>query len=112
MSRRAVRLAAGAIGILMGMIMIVVRGGDGGVRVRAATFDVMMMRPLRRADRGLVPDDPFAVLAQQAVHVDVTRGDALDPLHERIEDERVVVEITGLDELDLGVPAATTSVWA
>ena len=72
--------------------------------VCADALDVMVMASLRRADCRLVPDDPIAVPAEQAVHVDVAGGDALDPLDERFEDERVVAEITGLDELDPGMP--------
>ena len=40
-------------------------------RVRADALDVMVMAALRRADRRLVPDDPFAVPAQHAVHADI-----------------------------------------
>ena len=71
-------------------------------RVRADAFDVVMMALLRRADGGLVPDDPFAVSAQQAVHVDVPGGNALDPLENCIEDQRLIVgQGRYTDDIDL-----------
>ena len=100
------RVIANARMAMMMMIVAIV------ARVRADALDVMVMAALRRADRRLVPDDPFAVPAQHAVHADIAGGNALDPLDERVQDERVVVQIAGLDELDPGCRAATASVWA
>src|SRR5687768_14368299 len=92
------------VGIVAMMVMIATEIMVMMRRVRADAFDVVMVPLLWRSDRSLVPDDPFAVAAQQAVHVDVPGRNALDPLEERIEDERVVVEIAGLHELDRGMP--------
>ena len=64
---------------------------------------MMMVRDLRRAHRRLVADQPLAVFAEQAVHVDVAGADAFDPLDERVEDQRMVAEVAGLQEQDLGV---------
>src|SRR5919106_2218600 len=72
--------------------------------VGADALDGGLMALLRHADRRLVADDLLAVLAKQAVHVDVAGSDSLNALNERVEHQRMVIEIAGLDELDLGMP--------
>jgi len=58
---------------------------------------------LRGADGGFVTDDLLTVFAKQAVHVDVVFSDTLDPLDKGVDHEGLAVQITSLDELDLGV---------
>ena len=65
-------------------------------------LDVVVVRFLRQADFGLEAQNLLPVLTVQAVH-DVLPGHALfDPVLEGIEHQIVVVQITGLDELQAG----------
>ena len=73
------------------------------VAVGADALDMVVMALLRRANRRLMADDLLTVLTKQAVHVDIAPLDALDTLDERVDHQRLVVEIAGLHELDLRV---------
>ncbi len=85
------------------MVVVVVVRVRVGMGIGADALDVVVVALLRQADRGLVADHARAVLAQEAVHVDVARMDPLDPLDEAVEHQRVVAEVGGLEQLDLGM---------
>ncbi|CAI8419636.1 MAG: Uncharacterised protein [Rhodospirillaceae bacterium] len=84
--------------VIVTVIMVVAVPATGLV----AALDVVVMRFLRQADFGLEAQNLLPVLTVQAVH-DVLPSHALfDPVLEGIEHQIVVVEITGLDELQAG----------
>ncbi len=83
--------------VAVAMIVMVRRG------IGADALDVVVVPFLRRAHGRLEADDLGAILAEQAVHVDVAGLDALDPVDERVEHQRMVAQIVRLQELDLGV---------
>src|SRR3712207_5983699 len=80
--------------IVMAMVVVMV------LAVRADSLDVVMMTLLRRADGGLEADHALAVLAHQAIHVDVAAEDAPDPVDERLDHERVVAQVARLRKGD------------
>src|SRR5687767_8308755 len=81
------------VSVVMGVMVVVGIGADAA--------DMMVVAGLRRADLGLVADHLLAIFAEPAVHAVVADQELLDALDEGVEDQRVVVEIVGLEELDL-----------
>ena len=77
----------------------------GAVRIGADALDVVVVAHLGRAEIALVADDLLAVLAELAVHAVVALGNLGDPREEGVHHQRMVVEIGGLAEGDLGVGA-------
>ena len=67
----------------------------------ADPFDVMVMAFLRESDLGLEAEHLLAVLAHLAVHQVLPVEDFLHAVDEGVDDQRMVVEVAGLDELDL-----------
>ena len=66
---------------------------------------------LLKADFRFEAQHLFAVLAHLAVHVAGAFQDLGDPIGEGFQDQRMVVQVAGLDELDIG-NFATASVWS
>ena len=58
---------------------------------------------LRQTDLGFETENPFAVLAHLAVHQVLAGDDLLDPVGKGVQHRRMVVQVAGLDELDLGM---------
>ena len=69
--------------------------------VRALSFDVVMMALLRQADFCLESNDLDPVLAHIAIHGVVSRENLFHPLGECLNNLWVVVEIAGLDKIDV-----------
>ncbi len=63
---------------------------------------MVMMPLLRRADGIVVPDDARAVFAELAVHRRIAGIAFVNAVEEGVDDPRVIAEIAGLDEGDLG----------
>src|SRR5215469_3258391 len=71
--------------------------------VSVSAADMVVMCLLRGAGVVLVTDDLGAVLAELAVHCRVAADDLADALDERVEQQRVVAQIGGLEESDVGM---------
>ena len=65
--------------------------------------NVVVMRRLRRAGVAFIADNLRAVLAELAVHRRIAMRDFLDPLDKGVQQQRMIAQIAGLDELDLGM---------
>ena len=93
--RAKFRIAAGGVAIAVARAVF-----------QSATdaFDVVVMTFLRQADLVLEAKNLFAILAHLAVHKVLASNDLVDPVLEGREDERMIVEVTGLHELDLRMP--------
>src|SRR6476646_4099348 len=89
----------------MAVIMVIVIVGQGGLQADADPLDMMVMALLRRADLGLEAQNLGAVLAHLAIHGGVARQDLPDALLECVDDQRMIVEIGRLDELDARISA-------
>src|SRR6185437_5981321 len=66
----------------------------------ADAADVVVVALLRRAGVVLVADDLRAVLAELAIHARLAVDDLADAVGEAVEDEIVVAQIRGLQDLD------------
>ena len=90
--------------VVMAMIVVVIMlAMTMRMQARADALDVMMMAHLRQTDFRFEAQHLRAVFAQAAVHISVAAQDLADALGECVDDERVVVEIRRLDELDSGI---------
>src|SRR3546814_4628134 len=69
----------------------------------ADALDVVMMAGLRQSDLVLEAEHLGAVFAHLAVHVVAAVEDLAQAILEDLQHQRVVVEIAGLDETDLGM---------
>ena len=90
--------------VMMPMIMVVRM-----VFVGADPFDVVMTF-LRQADFGLETKNLLAVFAHLAVHIAGAFLSLDHPIDESLQDQRLRIEVRGLDEFDFRVCAATASV--
>ncbi len=71
---------------------------------RPDSLDVMVVALLNQAHLVLEPQHMLAVLTELAVHVVRPLEDFLHAVGEAIQNEGMIVEITRLDEFDIGVP--------
>ena len=62
---------------------------------------MMVMAFLRQADLRLEAQHLGAILAQAAIHLVLAGQDLLDPIGEGIEHQRMILQILGMEELDL-----------
>ena len=72
-------------------------------RARALTLNMMMVTLLRRANLCLKPQHLRAIFAQCTIHQVLTAKDLCHPLGKGRDDLRMVVEISGFDELNVRV---------
>ena len=89
-----------AAGVAM-MMMVVVAVLVPVIASAADAADVIVMADLRRAPVGLVAEHLLAVLAEQAVHQVGAVHRLVQPLDKGVDHQRMVVQIVGLDDLDL-----------
>ena len=80
------------------------------IAIGADALDMMVMAGLRQAHFGLEADDLLPVFAHLAVHVVLAAENLAHPVGEGVEHQRVIVEILRLQELDLRMRAAISSV--
>src|SRR5215467_9244241 len=71
------------------------------IAVGADPLDMMMMALLGEADLRLEAEHLRAIFAERAVHLVLAPHDLLHPVGEGIEDQRMVLQILRLQELDL-----------
>lgn len=74
------------------------------VFVGANPFDMMVVTFLRQADFRLETKNLFAVFAHLAIHVAGPFLNLDHSIDESLQDQRLRIEVRGLDELDLGMP--------
>src|SRR5687767_2215050 len=86
--------------VIMIMVTVIMR-----MKAGADALDMVMVAHLRQAHFLLEAQHLRAIFAQAAVHVGVTCENLANALGEGLDDERVVVEIGGLDELNSGKKA-------
>jgi len=89
--------------VIVAVVMVVM------MPVGADALDMMVMSLLRCTDGPLMTDDLLAITAKETVHIHVVSLNAFDPLDERLDHQGLVVEIAGLDELDLGMASSVCS---
>ena len=101
-----VRVAVGMT-VIMGMTMVVMAVAVIMIMVMifvgADAFDVMVMALLRQTNLILEPKHLLAVLAHLAVHVAGAFLNLDHAVDECFQDQRLCVEIRGLDKLDVRV---------
>ena len=90
-----------SVAVMMMVVMVVVVIG-----VRPNAFDVVVMAFLWKPDLIFEPQYLFPVLAHLAVHIAGTFLDFDHPVDERLEDERLCIQIWRLYEFDLGMPCS------
>src|SRR5215470_9739399 len=81
------------------MMMISIRV----IAVGADPLDMVMMALLGEADLRLEAEHLCAVFAERTVHLVLAFHDFLHPVGEGVQDERMVLQILRLQELDLGM---------
>jgi len=89
------------VAVIVIMMMIVVAVIVCVASVGANPFNMMVVAFLRPSDLGLEAQNLRAVFAELAVHLVLAREDFLHALDKNIKDERVAVEVSGLQEFDL-----------
>lgn len=78
----------------------------GGRSACSDALDVVVMTALRQTDFCLEAEYLSTIFAKAAVHVVFACDDLLDPLDERVDHQRMIVEIRRLDEFDLWMIAS------
>ena len=91
------------VGMGMAVPVVMVSVAVIGIVVGADAADVKVVAGLRSTTIRLVADHLLAVLAQQAVHQVGAVQRFVQPVGKGIDDQRMIVEIVGLDDLDLRV---------
>src|SRR5512132_1726290 len=90
------RVAVTAMSVMMVMPVIVIAVG-------ADAAHVIVVADLRRALVGLVAQNLLPVLTEEAVHQVRPVQRFTQALDEGVDDQRMVIEIVGLDDLDVGM---------
>ena len=98
--------------MIVGMSVIAVLVVIMVMPIDADAADMQVMAHLRRPLIGFVADDLRAIFAQVAVHQVFAGIDLGDALGQGVEHQRMVVEVVGLDELDLRMGGCGASVCA
>ena len=93
-------------------------GGAGGRRLVQVVMmvvqplDVMVVAPLRLADLGLVTEDRHPVLAQRTVHVPGAVQRFPRPRGQRLQQQRVGLQVRDGHPVEVGAGQRRSSTWA
>ena len=74
------------------------------VFVGANTFDMMVVTFLRQADFSLETKNLFTIFAHLAIHISGPFLNLNHPIDEGLQDQRLRIEVGGLDEFNFGMP--------
>ncbi len=86
--------------MIVGMAVVMSMAGAIVGGAGADPLDMMVVALLIKTNLGLETENLIAILAHLAVHVAGTLEDLLDPVDKGVDHQGMVVQVSGLDELD------------